>query len=338
MPGSDDDITRAFAASDPAQTVLDAPLSRRAEGDLARIVHRDSRSTPAPRRASRRWIGFSASAVVVAGVFILIQVVGPRRVGDAPAHAATPPLLHGTGQLVSWTDAVKDAKAGAEKTAAEEPTRGASYSAWFLDTNVDSTNSGVRSYVSPQEVDFTWKGDLSGRLRILAGSPLTNVASGIAQNADAPRPGSVISDDTHAPGKIRVMFPAAPPGTGDAMADYLATAAGTSDRRDPVQVLDSVQLLLDEWRIAGASRGALLDVLGVLPALKPMGTATDRLGREGIGFTATSVKDPRFEDVLVLDTDSGSVLSIEKIFVGGHAPEYSSLTAPAVTTYVAWKE
>jgi predicted secreted protein len=338
MPGSDDDITRAFAGSDPAQTLLDAPLSLRAEADLARIVHGDPRSAPAPRRTSRRWIGISAIAVVLAGVFIVSQVVGPHRAGDAPAHAATPPLLHGTGQLVSWTDAVNAAKAGAGKTATAEPTRGASYSAWFLDTSVDSRGSGARSYVSPQEVTFNWKADLSGRLRIVAGMPLTNVASGVAQNADAPKPGSVISDDSHAPGRVGVIFPTAPPGTGDAMADYLATGAGTSDRNDPVQVLDSVQLLLDEWRVAGASHSALLDVLGALPALKPMGTVTDRLGREGVGFTATSANDPRFEDLLVLGTVSGSVLSIEKIFVGGHAPEYANLTPPAVTTYVAWKK
>jgi hypothetical protein len=132
-----------------------------------------------------------------------------------------------------------------------------------------------------------------------------------------------------------IRFVESPPFSSQEMAAYLANAAGIADMTDPVQVLDSITSLLSEWTLTPMQEAAILKTLSGTNGLEQLGTVSDRLGRPGIAFRAASPTDTHYVDVLVLSRQTGSILSIEKVYLGGVAE--LKLSAPAVVAYTAWK-
>ncbi len=341
----DDDVVHAMRRADSAQSALDAPLSLRAEADLARIVSGPSSGSTTPitrtsSQSSRRWRWITIpvfAAVLVVAIAVTVNLV-PMHLGAPSAEAVTPPLLVGNHSGMLWVDAMRLAGTAASTAirAGGESTRGSVYSAWYLNTDVGVGGKAI-SYVSPQEVTFTWNADLSGRIKQVAGAPVAPARGGVANDASAPSPGTILSDEAFSQDQIAVKFADAPPTDAVAMGLYIEKIGDVSAMTDPVQVLDEVQSLLNEWTLSPQSRVALFAVLESLPDVSGLGHVTDRLGRTGEGYIAKSPIDPRFSIMVVVNVGKGQILSIEKVYLGG-VIEYKNINPPAVISYVAWKE
>lgn len=330
----DESLARAMKAADRARTPADAPMSLRAEADLQRILDSEPEmSRTREHRPRRRWIGVSVLAALAVLILAIAQSTIPHLPGEQSAAAVTPPLLHGDGMPIGLEAVVKQAKAVLAGDA--ESHRSAAYSAWFLQTDVAADPTATVSYVSPQDITTTWNPDLSGRMLTVAGNPIATGDTSAGLPQDLPTPGTVIQDDSFAQGEMGILYTRTPPTNADAMRAYLAEGAGITDETDPVQMVDAAQLLLAEWTLGRAAQRALLDVLSTLTA-QPMGAVTDRLGRGGVGFVMASSTDKRYEDILILAPQTGAVLGIEKVYLGG-VPDYAALTTPAVISYLAWK-
>lgn len=319
-------------AADPARTPPHAALSARAEQDLVRIV----RNEAPPRRIRSAEHGRRNRRIVLAAAIVAIIVLIQHGVGvtgtTPPAIAATLPILQGDGQLIPLGSAVTRGVRALTTNPADSK-RGSSYSAWYVNTDVSADGTPI-SYVSPQDVTMTWNPDLSGRFLAVAAQPLVDADA--AQAADVPNPGTVLDDSTFKAGEAGIAFQTSPPTTEEAMRKYLVSGAGVKNDRDPLQVLDAATQLLNEWRLGSRAQTALLKVLGGLDGITPLGSLNDRLHRNGIGFVARSDTDHRFEAMFSIDIDTGALLTVERIYLGGVA-EYTNVKAPSVVSYIAWK-
>ena len=319
-------------AADPARTLSHAALSARAEQDLVRLV-----GSGAPARGIRgSERGRRSRRIVLAAAIVAIILLVQHGVGipgtTPPASAATLPMLQGDGELIPLGSAVSRG-VRALTTTSSDSERGSSYSAWYVNTDVGADGAPI-SYVSPQDVTMAWNPDLSGRFLAVAAQPLIDADR--AQAADVPTPGTVLDDSTFKAGEAGIAFQAPPPNTERSMLKYLVSGAGVTDDRDAVQVLDAATQLLNEWRLGSRAESALLKVLGDLDGITPLGSLTDRLHRNGVGFLTRSDSDQRFEAMFSIDIDTGALLTVERIYLGG-VPEYASVKAPSVVSYVAWK-
>ena len=326
----DDEFRRLMARVDLSTTPLDAPLSPRAEAELLRIKSAPTR--PAQRAVRPRWFALSGIAAMVLVLVFAVQHFTPLGGTGNNAVAATPPLLVGSVTDTTFGETMDRAM---EKlngvSATPSPVRGATYQAWFMNTDVNASGEAI-SYVSPQEVTFEWAEDLSGRLLTVAGKPLPS-ADGRRASSDAPAEGTVLSDQSFAPGETGVLFSQEPPADADALRAYLQSAGGYVDDSDPVIILDTVMQLLNEWTLTNSEKSALLQILKGVDGFQSLGDVIDRLGRPGHAFTAQT-PDGHWQNVLVIGSETGDILSMEKVYLGG-IPE-SFLTAPSVVSYVAW--
>jgi hypothetical protein len=327
---SDNDLSKRMKNLDPASTPLWEPLSARAEADLLSITNmRRARENLTPHKPL--WIAIPS----IAAALVLLLVVFQNVIGvpflTPSAQAATPPLLVGTGEKLPFGDAMKLAAEQA-RNSSTDARRYSTSEAWFLDTQVDEEGRGT-SFIAPQMVTTAWNEDLSGEVSIVAGQAYEPGRLTVA--SDALPEGSIISSEKYAAGEFGVMFPATPPDDAAGMGDYLNAAMG-APISDAITALDAVTLLLNEWTLDGAQEAALLEFLADIPGFEPLGHVTDRLDRPGIAFDAANSANKNFTAVLVVSSENGSILSVEKIYVGGIA-EYAHLTPPAVTSYIAWK-
>jgi len=328
----EEELERRLRRADPATTPPDAQLSVRAEADLRRIIT-GSGAKKSPRRQGR-WLALPALGALLVLAFFLVQQVLPSNVsGNQTAMAATPPVLTGTGTPRDFAVFVKEAAAKLRDQEPETPTRRASYEAWYVNTDFDADGSTF-SYVSPQEVTTTWRADLSGEITVVTGTPYLPEGS-IAPDTEPTAAGALVREESFGAGEMGIVFAAEPPTDAASMSAYLTEYGGVMDPKDPAQVLEAVGQLLSEWTLSGAEHSALLESLAEVPGFESIGSVTDRLGRAGLGFSAQSPADPRFQSILVLDATTGEILSMEKVYLGG-VPEFS-FDPPTVTSYIAWK-
>jgi hypothetical protein len=129
-------------------------------------------------------------------------------------------------------------------------------------------------------------------------------------------------------------FPVEPPHDLDALRDYLVTRGQVDDPDDPVQLLDAVEELLCSWSLSAEQHSAILALFSGMPGVSVVGVASDRLGRLGRAFAATSPTPGSFEARLVASDDGSSILSIETVYTGGIAE--LDVPAPAVMRSTSW--
>ncbi|MGC3955163.1 MAG: hypothetical protein QM804_13115 [Propionicimonas sp.] len=352
---NDDELDRLLRASRPNLPRQGDPLTEREHQMLHAIMSSDpehelnlekdgSSAGPTPtrparaevielpvrsRRHRRTWIALPAAAVLLAALFLFQPWKGTQ-----PAHAASPPMLTLTPVQADLREVVKRAQeqllAGPDRPAE----RRSESEGWYLQTEVES--SGTAAVIAPQEYLTEWREDLSGRTVAVAGAAYVPQDGRRVAPPDgaAPPAGTVLADNTYRAGEMPVRFPGQPPSNADLMRSYLE-AGGAASTGDAVSCLQTVRALLDEWTLSGNQQAALLQVLGDLDGVEVAGETTDRLGRPTIAIRIASSSTPAWEYLLMIGRDTGRVLANEDIYLGG-LPELD-LSAPTVTTYVAWK-
>lgn len=313
-----DGLARAMHSLDPGVTVTDTRTETEILADLARVK-------TIPRRMPVRswpWITGPFVAGGAAIIAIVAGLLGP--LGHTPGYAATPPMLdiHPTPTNLGE---VVDRAASQLLSAGGDAARRASFEGWYLQTNVEDQTTRI----SPQRHDVVWNVDLSGLIKLSAGE--TYAADG---STDVPEPGSVIQYDEYSAGQMPVLFTREPPSTADEMSEYLAPALG-APATDAVAYLSAVRVLLSEWTLSGEQHAALLDGLARLPRVQVAGEVVDRLARAGVALRVTSSASPHFEYLAILSTETGKIIAIETIYLGGL--DELQVGSPSVTDYIAWK-
>lgn len=282
----------------------------------------------------RRFFGpwWSRGSVRLAGGGILATlgvaaVVAVSSVHQAPAMAATPALLVSTPVSTSASELLgtfAESRRGSGQRSSAIRTQ-----TWSLDTTIAADGSIVSSSVEPYWNETTVEPDGTVRVRITAAAPFPGQDA-----AGFPAPGTVIGEESFAPGTYDQPYPDPVPTDAALVGDYLRqvsgldTLTGGDAIREIAAILSSVVLTPDQ-------EAALLQFLGSLPGLTVSGDVTDRLGREGIAFLANDRDPGVLEDVLVVSALTGRILAAETVYVGDGRDD---ITAPAVISYTAWQD
>jgi len=332
----DSEFDQLVRRADPARTPLTAPLTMRAEADLARITKSHDDAAPAPARPwSRRWFAIPAVAFMFVLVFTLVNVV-PIGGRDERAAAGTPPILEPKGENVPTGEAMATAirQLSTPPSTPAVPRREASFQAWYVNTEVGATGSS--STVSPRNTEIHWEEDLSGSMLITVGRPFAVDGTTEIPLEESGKEGDVVRDEKYSRGRFTVLFEAPAPEDPAAMLAYLRDFGGVIDDTDPVELLDAVAELMNHWTLTPAQHSAVLQMLSAMPGVESFGFVDDRLGRPGFAFRVTSPEpDAPFYSMLVVGEKSGKILSLETIYLGGIAE--LTVAPPAVIRYVAWR-
>jgi hypothetical protein len=334
----DDELARLMRTADPAATPVDAPLDQRALDDLHRLV------TPAAApelalvsRSRPAWIAIPSALALLLVIVLVLQ--GWNLFGaTAPkaAAAATPPLLTATPSPYTFGEVMQQAtrhlRAAVSPT--DVPGRHASYATWNLNVDVDFGKT-PSSYISPEDVTSTWNPDLSGTLVRKVGKTIASDTPDSSDGSLPPQVGTLLSSETFKPGEMGVLNPDAPPTTRQGVLEYLQRVAGHGST-DPVDLVDAVASVLNEWTLTPAQEAAMLSALEGTRGFSTYGGVTDRLGRAGIALLAKSETNTSFESLLVVSPTTGRILSVETIYLGG-IHDLRELKVPSVVNYTAWR-
>jgi hypothetical protein len=208
-----------------------------------------------------------------------------------------------------------DNDAGVPETPAPEelPRRRAHFDAWYLDLGDHGSPREVARLVAREHL-LEWDADGSGSVLI---------------TSEAGR----ASRTVFAPGTMSVVFAEAPPAAARAMETYLGESV--DDPTDPVQVMDAVAELLNEWTLPASHQSAVVLLLARLAGITETGAVVDRLGRAGVGYLAESPTDARFTSLLVVSELGDRILAIETTYRGG--VDELDIAAPAAVRSIAWR-
>lgn len=339
----DVELGRRFEDADPANSRVVAPLTARAMADLGSItagefVPRLRRTAQRRSRGKRFAVLATATAILLVGV-VAVRVIDPASTHTDAAYAATPPLLAPSGPVLPFTAAIDTSirRLDHAKDLPSVPVRFSHYEAWFANiTFGTAADSATTAVVSAEEDTLKWAPDLSGTITSLAGRSWDPAHNGFAGGEAAATPGTVLRSETFKPGELGVAFPQPPPTDVAAMRERMIMA-GWTDRSDPAQLVTTIGELLNEWTLTGAQEAAVLGVVRETPGFESLGTVTDRLGRLGLAFRAPDPDRPSMEEILVISTRTGEIISHETIYLGGLKEFAKVLKAPAVFGYTAWR-
>lgn len=323
---TDDEFLELMRRADPGRMVCDDRTESEVQAELERIV-----GTPA--RAGRRWAWLALPAA--AALLLTLFVVQPWQGGGTPAHAATPALL----QIAPIDADLNQVLGRARQQLVAEPDRPAERRSdsegWYLETEVDEAERAT-SVVAPQVTLVEWNQDLSGRIRVTAGEAYLPGDGRHYPPADAAAPpaGTVLLDDRFPAGGMPLIFPQEPPAATEPMRSYLE-AGGAVPAEGAMSYVSAVKSLLNEWTPSPRQQATLLQLIGGFDEVEVAGETVDRLGRPAIALHIASPGTPYWEYLLLIGRDSGRILALEDIYVGGIAG--FDLPAPAVASYRAWR-
>jgi hypothetical protein len=207
--------------------------------------------------------------------------------------------------------------AGIPETPAPEylPRRRAHFDAWYLDLGDHGSPREFARLVARERL-LEWDADGSGSVLITSEAGVT-------------------SRTVFAPGTMSVVFPEAPPAAARAMETYLRESASVDDATDPVQVMDAVAELLNEWTLPASHQSAVVLLLARLAGITVTGVVVDRLGRAGVGYLAESPTDARFTGLLVVSELGDRILAIETTYRGG--VDELDIAAPSAVRSIVWR-
>jgi hypothetical protein len=330
-----DEIGELIRSFDPARTQIDAQIDARALIDLEHIVADRSARGRILKRARRhaRWFLTPAIAVAVVALVVL-QVLPTNQTPANSAMAATPPLLKSSPTHESVTDAIDKAIAQLRtySQTITEPQRQARFESWYLNTDFDAHNVPT-SYVSPQETILAWGPDLSGSLTVTAGKSTRSIDRR-PLGPTPPLPGTVLQSDLFKSGEMGIVNQQLPPPGSPEILSYLQAATGKGSEATTSDLLDAITTLLNEWTLSADRQIAVLQVLKSVGHFAEIESVTDRLGRHGTAFV-TIDEGHNFQRIVVISTSTGTILSTEKIYLGGLKD--LKIDTPSVVTYTAWK-
>jgi hypothetical protein len=196
----------------------------------------------------------------------------------------------------------------------------------------------VNSAVVPVESELQWGTDRSGTLKRVTGQPyFPNPDSKRAwlDGGRPARPGTVLTNDTYAPGGFKPMWDAAPPSDPRDLVEYLAIGHPI-ERIGTAELFVSIADVARERQLSGLQRAAILGILAKAPDVNALGTVVDRLGRPGIAVaTDSDYSGLMTRYVLVFDPTTGA-LNAEEAWLTTSAGKLN-VPVPSVISYTAWK-
>ena len=330
-----DDLERRIREANPNGVDRSTPLSARAEADLVTLlatpaVPAITVSAVAVRRRPR--LAISLLSGMVAALVIGVVIVTGALIPEPPASAAGLPLL-GETPVDGTVDEVIDRMIMSARKSSEEDatgTRRTAYEAWSASILVGEEKS-VDVFVQPVEVERAWSADLSGRIVTRAGAV---VMGALPRGEPSYEPGDVIDDSSFAPGEYPLLFPEAPPATGEALRAYLAGVFGLTEATTTGEWFSAIGDLRTDWPLSSKQNLAVLELVKTLPGVTAT-SVTDRIGRHGIALQTESRADGGFRDLLIFDSRTGVLNSAESVYLGG----LTDIDLPAMTVlnYTAWK-
>ena len=230
-------------------------------------------------------------------------------------------------ESISTLDSSVDGLPRAERHARSE--------GWFIQLEVGDLNTAP-AFITPEESVLTWDERLSGTLTVSAGRSYSPTDPKFLKEAPGiPTPGTILRKETFGPGEAPVLFQVSPMDDPTAMKAYLAKYSGIPDDADASAYLEAVRLLLSEWSLTPRQHASILRILQALGGMHLGGETTDRLGRPAIAIRVAPLQPDGYENLLLLSRDSGEMIALETIYVGGVLE--LALPVPTVASYVAWK-
>lgn len=327
-----DEFERRIRDARPLSGHRHLPLTGRAKQELADLVLSSPNVPPAsrrlgpspghPRRFSRRLmlIASSLAAFAIAGGVTL------NILPDTPASAATPPLLV-TDHIDASAEEILDESAKLMLQRDPPPNR-IRMETWVLNTEIDANGTIISSSVEPRHEEITFVGDGNVHVVVTVAPPFPG-----QKTEHLATPGTVLSDETFAPGEFDTPYPEAVPTEPTEIADYLATVAGSEQPLGAGETIQEVSSILSSNVLSRDQESALLSYVSGLPDLEVAGRVTDRLGRDGIAIRATDRDPGHVEDLLIISPRAGSITAAETIYIGN---DRTDIASPSVIHYVAW--
>ncbi len=324
---NDEDLTRRLQAAFPKATAREVnERQARARDEIVAQAIPSNVTTLTPKRA-RVW----AKAVPIAASVVLAAIVSVALVlvllKPPAAFAATPPPLQlnpveGTAQELLTEIATSVRAQGLEA----EPT--IRYQQWGL--SFDAESEEPPQQIMPEAIEVQYFPDGSS-LREARAAETFDASGRPVENADAPA-GSLLWELQTEPGEHSRLFTEPPPSDASDVEQYFDETGfvvnGTSG-----EYFQMIKELLREWSLTSDQASALIAYLATLPDVSVVGSTVDRLGREGIAFTADTAFLPDYLDTFVLSGTEG-FLSYEWTYTGS---ERTDIVAPAVLEYTAWQ-
>lgn len=314
--------------------------SRRAREHLARIVGAEQTPWHESRRTRRLPLLLAAAAVaaVIAGVVTVGGLTGDQNA----AQAAEVPLLAfdsvEPGTLPAYGSNPDDVLTDLAARARSQPAPAGAVQhivvdAWYSSSGPDDDNGDLASELIPVQRDTLYSPDGTVRATERRGTALDKNGRIDTQVDWSSQP--ITSEDT---------FPSLDPGPG--WADSLPTtvpelAALVESRQDPAICEEArgaclVQDLVDlntNWVVPPTVTAAFWEILATSPDISYLGSATDRLGRPALAFTARSAPGDETQTVILVDPETGLYSGEETILIR-RSPTYS-FDPPAVLSYSA---
>lgn len=323
------DAEHQLVRLNPAPSQWDEPLPEAAEQDLYRILdlpHGEhtsrggSRLGVVRRHPGRTGLIATAAAVIVA----LALVVTPNVLTDSVARAATPPLLEPEHppvqqgaqdllrQIAVRVDQLPDVPETASSTAVVN-TR-----SWNLWTRVDGER--VTSHVVPAHTKKIVHADGTVKTTTTYSMPDGSTKTmEITTNHGGVFPGVHLGELSSDLDTLSSQL----------VSDY--SQQGSAGR------LEAIAQAYRYMPIQPSVRAALLRYLANTPGIATVGEVTDRIGRQGIGFTITSdYSGLATRYMLIIDPQTGRVLDYEATLIKDAGK--LNVPIPSVISYTVFKE
>ncbi|MFT4230191.1 MAG: hypothetical protein QM602_07885 [Microbacterium sp.] len=330
-----DELERRIRAARPMSGHRDLPLTSRAKQELADLVLSRPNATLSRaraasrqhdrRRMTRRLVAASTGiAMVAAATAVVLNILVPSGSAQAvtPAPLVTTAIGESTTETLEGLEMVKQADDAA-------PQHTVRLQSWELHTEIGDEGSIVSSSVEPHWSETTFADDGSVRILLTAADPFPG------QDAEGlPTPGTVLADETLEPGEYVSTYDEAVPTDPAEIDAYLAQYAGEESPLTAGAAIREISGLLSSIIVTTEQETAIIAYLQTLDGLTVAGTVIDRLGREGIAFSAADRRPGEYQDYLILSPDTGSIIAAETVYIGS---ERTDITSPSVIDYVAWE-
>lgn len=330
-----DELERRVRAARPMSGNRDLPLTDRAKRELADLLlsrpniapHRE-RAAEARRRNSARVTRRLAAVAVILVAVILASTVVPDVIPNGSAQAATPAPLVTSAIAGSTAETLARLKI-AKQNDRSDPGNSIRFQSWELNTEIDGNNEIVSSSIEPYRSETTFAPDGSVHSILTAAEPFPGQdASGL------PTPGTVIADETLAPGEYESPYDKPLPTDAARIGTYLARYRGERPPLTAGAAIREISGLLSSVILTREQETAIISYLQTLDGLTVAGTVTDRLGREGIAFAATDRRPGEYEDYVIISPNTGSIIAAETVYIGSQRTDIAS---PSVVDYTAWE-
>ena len=324
---SESDAVRWLTQANPVDSATQ--LTTTAERD--RLISLTATTAREGRTAPTRRPRFVLLGAGLFGLFVAMAVILPTLFAPQPAQALTPrPLafedvaLESQDMLNTLRNRLLPSAAGAQ------PQTEAEYLGWFTDIRPDDpVPSAV--VIAPQNVHVRWAFDGSGEQTIRAAASYWADPEDTSSLPDAPPAGTILDEQTFATGEFGTPFVEP---FGDSVDEvYRAlTSVGLPERPAAADIIDATDALMSLWTLTPNQHAAILTLLSETSDARLLGVATDRLGRQIVGFAADSAQYPGTQRIILIEEASGLIVGVEVSRTTDQFP----LQAGAVVSYKLW--